>query len=159
LRQAQLTSPKAIASWQKLAAQGRLNKGRKLPEAWCAAIARGKLGVLGTAHQREMKRGANNPLWKDGRPDSQSGSLAKNWSEAVKVRDNYTCQECGHQGARRAMHAHHIVPFKENRDLRFVVSNGLTLCAGCHNRKHPRDPWKNRRATAPQSSEETPPPP
>lgn len=135
-RVSRFTSEKAIASWQTLAAASSANRGKTLPESHRAAIARGKLGVLGTPHQREMKRGENNPLWKGGVPDSGCGSLGKNWAEAVKTRDNYTCQKCGRHGEDRSTHAHHIVPFDDDPSLRFVISNGLTLCARCHKRHH-----------------------
>ena len=52
------------------------------------------------------------------------------WREAVFVRDNWTCQKCHNRGG--TLQVHHINSFAEYPELRFVVSNGLTLCLNCH---------------------------
>ena len=56
--------------------------------------------------------------------------MHKQWALAVKTRDNFSCIECGTKEGR--IHAHHVIPWKENEDLRFDIDNGLTLCASCH---------------------------
>lgn len=61
------------------------------------------------------------------------------WREAVFSRDNWTCQRCGARsgnGSRVALHPHHIKPFAKYPDLRFEVSNGITLCKECHKEVH-----------------------
>lgn len=56
------------------------------------------------------------------------------WIKEVKERDNYTCQDEGpHKGR---LHAHHIKDANEYPELRYEISNGITLCSSCHNRKH-----------------------
>lgn len=55
----------------------------------------------------------------------------KTWRIAVYERDNYTCQKCGSKKS-DSFNAHHIKAFKHYPELRFVVSNGLTLCKDCH---------------------------
>lgn len=52
----------------------------------------------------------------------------KIWKQEVKKRDG-KCLKCG---STESLHAHHIIPFKENIELRFDINNGETLCASCH---------------------------
>ncbi len=53
------------------------------------------------------------------------------WRQAVFARDEYTCAMCGRRGG--SLHAHHIKLFSRFPDLRYVVSNGITLCGTpCH---------------------------
>ena len=55
------------------------------------------------------------------------------WAKAVKVRDNFKCQECGAGGK---LHSHHIKRWSEFPELRYDLSNGITLCKPCHQTKH-----------------------
>ena len=64
---------------------------------------------------------------------ARKGSRA--WVKEVLERDAYVCQKCGFNGNRKRpfrLHAHHIKPFGKFPDLRFEVSNGVTLCGPCH---------------------------
>ena len=54
------------------------------------------------------------------------------WRNAVFERDNYTCVCCGDNSGGN-LSAHHINNFSDHEDLRFVLSNGITLCDSCHN--------------------------
>lgn len=63
----------------------------------------------------------------------------KEWRKAVYERDNYTCQKCGLKsgnGKAVELHPHHIKPFATFTELRFEVSNGITLCKDCHKKEH-----------------------
>lgn len=55
----------------------------------------------------------------------------KNWRKKVFERDNYTCQECFN---RLDLVAHHKKPWRDYPKLRYVVSNGITLCRKCHSK-------------------------
>jgi len=58
------------------------------------------------------------------------------WRQAVLLRDNWQCQDCGRIcGNKREAHADHIIPVSQRPDLRHEVSNGQCLCHSCHSRK------------------------
>lgn len=52
------------------------------------------------------------------------------WRKSVFERDKYTCQHCLQVGG--YLNADHIKPFSQFPELRFELSNGRTLCVGCH---------------------------
>ena len=55
----------------------------------------------------------------------------KKWRSAVYKRDKYKCQWPGCKGKRK-MNAHHIRKWAQFPTLRFLVSNGITLCTTHH---------------------------
>ena len=61
---------------------------------------------------------------------------SKEWTKAVYLKDNYTCQKCGKRGG--VLNAHHIIPFSVDKTLRYEISNGITLCVDCHKKEHKR---------------------
>lgn len=89
----------------------------------------------------ERYKGEGNPAWKGGvtpasQRDRQSIEYTE-WRKAVYWRDQYCCVDCGVRGCRRhPIVAHHVVPWAESIDLRFTVSNGVTLCQPCHRVRH-----------------------
>ena len=87
-----------------------------------------------------------NHLWKGGiNPINKAirGSFEyRNWRRSIFKRDNFTCQICGHVGG--LLNADHIKPFSEFPKLRFIISNGRTLCYNCH-RKTDTFGWKIRK--------------
>lgn len=79
-------------------------------------------------------RGENNRFWKGG-INGENDTLRhrneyRSWRTLVYKRDNYICQCCGVVGGR--LNAHHIYPFSEHKELRYLVDNGITLCEDCH---------------------------
>lgn len=60
----------------------------------------------------------------------------KAWRLAVYRRDDYTCCRCGARGVR--LNAHHIKGYAHYPELRYEVSNGITLCEECHKKEHRR---------------------
>lgn len=85
-------------------------------------------------------RGSRHWNWKGGiTPQNQkerSSSRYKRWRDAVFVRDDYTCQNCGRRGG--SLNAHHISPWANDKERRYDVSNGVTLCEQCHKKVHSR---------------------
>lgn len=60
---------------------------------------------------------------------SRMSGAYKGWKDLVKERDGHKCVMCGKTDN---LHCHHIIPWKENPELRYSVSNGQTLCASHH---------------------------
>lgn len=57
----------------------------------------------------------------------------RNWVNAVKFRDDFTCRMCG---SRCNLHVHHIKPVRDYPELSTEFDNGVTLCGSCHMRVH-----------------------
>lgn len=76
--------------------------------------------------------------------ESRSSGKGNDWVKAVKQRDNYTCQHCGIKENEyktktgKVLEVHHIKEWDTYPELRFEVSNGLTLCASCHRKEEIR---------------------
>jgi|APSaa5957512622_1039677.scaffolds.fasta_scaffold14575_9 hypothetical protein len=65
----------------------------------------------------------------------------KKWSNRVKTRDDWTCQECD---SIRDLHAHHVKHARFHPELANDVDNGITLCELCHAKKHPHVSWMKK---------------
>jgi len=92
---------------------------------------KGKMGwTKGT--KAGFQKGALNPSWNGGTSSFKDNHKWewKRWREKVFKRDNYTCQVCKKYGG--VLHPHHIKCMAHFPELRFVVSNGLTICPACH---------------------------
>lgn len=93
----------------------------------------GKISEALTGKPQPWNRGENHPNWQGGKTESNAkirNSLEmKNWRREVFERDDYTCKVCGKKGGR--IRADHIKPFCLFPELRFVVSNGRTICEKC----------------------------
>ena len=58
------------------------------------------------------------------------------WAKAIKTRDNYTCARCDTVATGYNINAHHVIPKEYFPEKAFDISNGVTLCAPCHNQVH-----------------------
>ncbi len=57
----------------------------------------------------------------------------KEWRDAVLKRDEHTCQQPGCVcNGRARIEVHHILPWSKNKEERFNVKNGITLCKRAH---------------------------
>lgn len=54
----------------------------------------------------------------------------KFWRKSVYERDDYTCQICHTRGG--DLEVDHIIPWAKSVELRYIISNGRTLCKKCH---------------------------
>jgi len=105
----------------------------------------GRLGTKGSEKQKEIMRartGEKHPKWKGGNSryykTGYYSTEYKNWRMEVFKRDGFKCKHCGGMGY---ITAHHIKSFAHYPDLRFEITNGLTLCEPCHSKT---DNYKGR---------------
>ena len=77
--------------------------------------------------------GKNHPNWKGG--ISERDHKSKKWARQVKQRDGWKCTECG---SVKNVQAHHKKEWAKNKNLRYDVDNGKTLCSICHAKNHPK---------------------
>lgn len=75
--------------------------------------------------------------WERTNQDIRNSKQYADWRTSVFKRDLYTCQHCKQVGGE--LNAHHIKPFAKYKELRFEITNGLTLCKPCHLEVHKKD--------------------
>lgn len=97
---------------------------------------------------KTQKYGAEHFNYIDGRSEELMLERKRNpyrdWRTAVYERDGYTCQRCNDSSGGN-LNAHHIKSFTKYPELRFEVSNGVTLCETCHDVTHYGKPRRDRR--------------
>ena len=80
--------------------------------------------------------GSKNNNWKGGvTPEHvriRQSEEYKTWRISSFKRDNYTCQCCNDSKGGN-LQAHHIENFSDHEELRFDITNAITLCNSCHN--------------------------
>ena len=91
----------------------------------------------------KSQKGKNSPRWrhdlskKEREEDKNRSKCPKNtkWRKKVFERDKYTCQCCGDNKGGN-LESHHIYSYRSHKNLRYVTSNGITLCKQCHKDFH-----------------------
>lgn len=85
----------------------------------------------------DMCQGENNPNYNPHLPmeerNGKRGYAAERWAKEVKRRDNYTCQVCW---SIENIIAHHLNSYKSDKEARYNIENGITLCRECHTDFH-----------------------
>jgi 5-methylcytosine-specific restriction endonuclease McrA len=112
-------------------------KGRNVSDATKAKQLQTKL------RNGTIRRGVQHPNWKGGRPwERYKNPQYLAWRKAVLERDDYICQHCGRKCKKRerGLAAHHIKSYADYPELRYEVSNGMTLCRQCHMTLHGKAP-------------------
>lgn len=120
-------------------------KGRTFSEETIEKLRNHKHTLETRLKMSLAKRGDKAPNWQGG-ISTENNRIRhsiefKEWRKAVFVRDNFTCQKCGAKnsaGHPIIIHPHHIKSFAEYKELRFELSNGITLCSDCHAQEHKR---------------------
>jgi len=94
----------------------------------------------------ESLKGEKNPNWKGGITPRRKAILDtleyKIWRKSVFERDGFRCIVCGETGGE--LNAHHIKKSSKFPELRFEISNGITMCVKCHRLT---DNWGNKKST------------
>jgi hypothetical protein len=60
----------------------------------------------------------------------------KDFSEKVKSRDSYKCLQCGRGRGEVVLQVHHEIYLNGKSPWEYSISDCITLCKGCHARKH-----------------------
>lgn len=111
--------------------------GRKLSaetRAKISAAGKGRPVSPKTIAANQQRCGDKNWAWKGGNYRTlnrlRRSPMYMKWVKAIYSRDDYTCQMCG--AIDKCLNANHIKRFADFPDLRFEVTNGITLCEDCH---------------------------
>lgn len=93
-------------------------------------------------------KGEKHHKWKGGISNSaynREGRLEyRLWKQMVHEQSGFKCSRCGVEqgtfceccGQRITLHAHHVRPYADHPELRYDVSNGISLCSACHWKEH-----------------------
>lgn len=82
----------------------------------------------------------NHPRWIPDRSKLKTGldrpydTKYKYWMLEVKKRDYWKCR-IDNTDCKGRLEAHHILPWRNHPELRYVITNGITLCKYHHPRK------------------------
>lgn len=87
---------------------------------------------------KHWQLGSRNPSWNETYDRTKREQLRLMpeyavWQSETKKRDNFECQKCCKRGK---LHSHHIQPYSKFPELRYELSNGITLCKECHREFH-----------------------
>lgn len=111
----------------------KVDKSREWQARFCSLKCKGK-------GQKKWQSNNKHWNWKGGITEEnqkiRSSIEYKEWRYEVYVRDKFHCQICDTHCNGKTIVAHHIKSFKDYPELRFTVSNGITLCRRCHARLH-----------------------
>lgn len=86
---------------------------------------------------KHFQKGALHPRYKGNARNRYEDYEYKKWRKEVYQRDQYSCQRCGAKGV--ALEAHHVQHWATHPELRYEVSNGISLCLLCHATVHGRE--------------------
>jgi hypothetical protein len=143
-RQTKLKNPTRYWLGKKRPDIAKIQRGRKVSDITRERLSKSHLGIthkLSSEVRKKMserQKGDKSPLWKGGvsklSKRIRAGLDFRLWREAIFSRDDFTCQKCGERGGHLC--PHHMDSFANNKEGRFDVDNGITLCESCHKEFH-----------------------
>lgn len=85
------------------------------------------------------------PILEPGIVEEAEFAYTKKQREAIRKRDNETCQARGivpHKCDPKHLHVHHLIPQRYSKELKPPIDpdfaeNGITICVGAHRTVHP----------------------
>lgn len=91
---------------------------------------------------RETLTGPDHHSWRhdisdEEREQRRDANKQAEWRDKVYARDGFACRRCGDDRGGN-LNAHHIEGHSYAKEIRWEVSNGVTLCADCHRAFHRR---------------------
>lgn len=120
-----------LMSQSQLKNTNRLNKPHSYESRKKISTRLREPGCAATGERNSKWKGGVTPLNEKIRKSVEYSE----WRESIFKRDDFTCQHCGDNKGGN-LHAHHIKAFADFPELRFELSNGLTLCRNCHEKVH-----------------------
>ncbi len=76
----------------------------------------------------------NKELTQEERLNNRNLQENDNFKRDVRERDNYTCCKCNKRGGDNVVH--HLNGYDWDKENRFNINNGVTLCCSCHKEFH-----------------------
>ena len=134
------TGPRSPMVIKKIAdAQRGKPKHSSESRAKISAAVRGRVVSIETRRKMaDAHRGSKSNFWRGGARKTAYKHYQnveyRNWRSLVFKRDDFTCQLCAVRGV--FLHPHHIKSYTFFPELRYEVSNGVTLCVPCHKKHH-----------------------
>lgn len=109
------------------------------------AIEKIRVKAIGRGHSLESRmkmsadrKGKKHWHWEGGKTSEnlriRNGIEIQLWRTSVFSRDAWICQKCKKGSSQ--LNAHHILPFRDYKELRTSIENGITFCKECHLKFH-----------------------
>jgi hypothetical protein len=127
---------------RRLSAETRAKIGAKATGRALSAETKAKI-LQTKLRNGTLPKGERHYKWKGGQTWRRfKDPRYISWRSSVLERDDYTCRHCRRRCKKyeRVLAAHHVQPYATRPELRFEVSNGITLCRACHLTLHRRAP-------------------
>lgn len=101
-------------------------------------ITKAKIRITKTGVRTGFNAGEKHYRWnpnrEEVRQDRRNDPEYKQWRRKVWLRDNFKCK-IANQDCKGRIEAHHILSWREHKELRYEINNGITLCYLHHPRK------------------------